>query len=89
MTYTGRDGKVHLGQILYFAIHKNQSAALINEVRKLQPCEHFSPTKSVFPVTVTHDFEVIYAKAILSKVIFISVQSSFYVAEFPSNLNFD
>ena len=87
VTYKGKNGDVNLGQIEYFAIRKKQPTALMAKIEKLTPC--FPYTKSVYPVTFTHNLEVIHAQAILHKVIFISLQSATYIAEFPSNLNSD
>ena len=89
MMYTDTSGEVCLGQIMYFTLQNKQPAALLKKLEKLPPFEHFHPTTSVFPVVVTQDLEVIHCQAILHKVIFISTQLAFFVAEFPNNINFD
>lgn len=89
-SYTVKYGVEKYGKIFYFITHKNKHVAMMRKLIVLPPCEQFLPTRTIVPVTVDTNLEVVDIASIQQKVIFISTSdSTSYIVRFPCALNID
>ena len=85
-----KSGSFHYGQILYFICCKNTAAAVIRGLNQSDIPEVFLPTKSIIPVDISSEIDVVHADHIVEKCVLVTVSpETMYVVRFPCNVNID